>query len=103
MLGDAASVLPHLVHFTPQHRAEAVKLQEDLTLFHVELDTAVGEIWRKETDTDTAHAESWAKRMEQVEKARWIDPIDRISKPELTAPSWRVRLLDASKVAIRIT
>jgi elongator complex protein 1 len=95
-LGDAANLLPHLVYFTPEHRAEAVKLQDELVRFHEELRDALEVIWTK-PEGSPAEDDSWAKRMELAEKAKSVDAIEKVLKPDLTSMVWVVKLLRGSK------
>ena len=88
--------MPHLVYFTPEHRAEAVRLQDELFRFHQELRTALEEIWKKPEEAP-AEDDSWAKRMELAEKAKFIDAIEKVSKPDLMSMAWAVKLLRGSK------
>ncbi|KAJ8489069.1 hypothetical protein ONZ51_g3188 [Trametes cubensis] len=97
---DSASLLPHLLQFTEEHRAEAASLQQELQDFAAELSAAVEEIWKKapesEEPTETAPApDSWAARMEAYEKQKHINPVDKVAKPELGKPEWKLRLPDA--------
>ncbi|KAI0326070.1 IkappaB kinase complex IKAP component [Cubamyces sp. BRFM 1775] len=98
---DSASLLPHLLQFTEEHRAEAASLQQELQDFAAELTAAVEEIWKKapegEEGTETVPAaDSWAARMEAYEKQKHINPVDKVAKPEMGKPEWKLRLPDAS-------
>lgn len=84
--------------FTPEHRAEGLSLQKELTEFEVELREAVEWIWTKPSE-DTVDGgppqDSWASRMEEIEKKKQVNPIDQVPKPVLEAgKDWRVKLLD---------
>lgn len=103
-VADAASLLPHLLQFTDEHRAEAASLQQELSEFAAELNEAVEEIWKKtpenEEGTEAAPApvpamDSWAARMEAHEKQKHINPVDKAAKPALARPEWKLRLPDA--------
>ena len=89
--GEVGGLLPHLLHFTPEHREEGMALQADLCQFEVELKTAVEEIWRKPAETDDdAGAKDLAARI--MEKERQTNPIERVEKPGLNGAHWQVEL-----------
>ncbi|KAL1945489.1 hypothetical protein VTO73DRAFT_2340 [Trametes versicolor] len=99
---DCTSLLPHLLQFTDEHRAEAASLQQELSELAGELTEAVEEIWKKtpenEEGTEAAPApamDSWAARMEAHEKQKHINPVDKVAKPDLARPEWKLRLPDA--------
>lgn len=69
-------------------------MQRCVTEFQKELMSSLEEIWFKapeETPVD-----SWASRMEEVEKEKKINAIDKVPKPDLPSHStdWRIGLLD---------
>jgi IkappaB kinase complex, IKAP component len=89
--GEARSLLPHLSQFTPEHRAAARLLQDDLRQFELELKEALEEIWPKPIENE----DTWASRMEEREKGRQTDAVDKVPKPDLSrAVDWQMRLLD---------
>ncbi|TFY59586.1 hypothetical protein EVJ58_g5682 [Rhodofomes roseus] len=93
---DAASLLSHLLQFTEEHQNEARSLQADLHSLENELRDAVEEIWTKPTPegdeaADTA-PEGWAARMQEHDKQRQVNPLDKVSKPELAKQEWKLRL-----------
>lgn len=90
--GEVETLLPHLIHFTKAHRAEGLALQVVLNQFGIELRDAVEQAWKKplESAGDTG-MDSWATRMQEKEKERMINPIERVDKPELNAVDSRVR------------
>ncbi|KAL7277687.1 hypothetical protein ACG7TL_008619 [Trametes sanguinea] len=99
---DSASLLPHLLQFTDEHRAEAASLQQELHEFSAELHEAVDEIWKKapesEEKAEPAPAiDSWAARMEAYEKQKHTNPLDKVPKPELGKPDWKLRLPDTRR------
>ena len=93
---DAANLLPHLLQFTEEHKREAKKLQADLESFEEELRAAVEEIWTKPASEGEATTEptpdGWAARMLEHEKQRQVNPLDKVTKPELAKQEWRLRL-----------
>lgn len=52
---------------------------------------AVEEIWS--TPSKDAQVDTWASRMEEVEKSRQINPVERVVKPDLSlAKDWKIDL-----------
>ncbi|KAJ7672113.1 IKI3 family-domain-containing protein [Mycena rosella] len=94
--GDARQLLPHLSQFTPEHDAEGVALQAELSEFEQELVDGVEEIWKKPVGEDESAAsvqDSWAQRMDDKAKQRLVDPIDRVAKPEAKGTEeWRMKM-----------
>ncbi|KAG6888546.1 hypothetical protein C0992_008245 [Termitomyces sp. T32_za158] len=79
---EARDLLHHLLQFTPEHRKEGMAMQKHLTDFGDELQRSLNEVWMKpgeETPID-----SWATRMEQLEKARRANPVDKVPELELS-------------------
>ncbi len=98
---DTSALLPHLLQFTEEHRAEAASLQEEVREFSEELSGAVEEIWKRATEGEeggaeggAAHEGGWAARMEAYEKRKNVNPVDNIVKPELAKQEWRLKLAD---------
>ncbi|KAG6856745.1 hypothetical protein H0H87_001089 [Tephrocybe sp. NHM501043] len=92
---EAKGLLPHLLQFTSEHREEGVAMQQLLNDFEKELKHSLEEIWSKPPEEVTI--DSWATRMEEVERERRINPVDRVAKPELTtsgSKGWRINLFD---------
>ncbi|OBZ69676.1 Elongator complex protein 1 [Grifola frondosa] len=89
---DAAKLLPHLFQFTEEHYAEGLTLREDLSDFEAELSTAVEEIWQRppEIESEAPPADSWAVRMQEHEKQRHVNPVDKVTKPELAKQEWKL-------------
>lgn len=98
LLDEARALIPHLFQFTAEHRAEGLALQEEMATFDRRLSETVDEIWKKPTEGPDGSAEprdSWAARMEQAEKAKRLNPIDSVPKPDLDGKAdWRLKLLD---------
>lgn len=83
--GEVESLLPHLVHFTSEHRAEGLALQDRLNQLGIELRDAVDGAWGKPPEiTGDIRTNSWATRMQEKEKERMINPIERVEKPEMS-------------------
>ncbi|KAG6878005.1 hypothetical protein C0993_000965 [Termitomyces sp. T159_Od127] len=92
---EARNLLPHLLQFTLEHREEGTAMQKQLADFEGELSCSLDEIWAK--PPEEAPVDSWATRMEQVEKDRRTNPVDKVPKPELSSSSgkrWRINLFD---------
>ncbi|KAK1230942.1 putative elongator complex protein 1 [Marasmius sp. AFHP31] len=105
---EARKLLPHLLQFTPEHRGEGLEMQEDVDGFERELKEAVDEIWTKaggegegkegQEATTAPTADSWASRMEEIERNRRINPIERVSKPDFGSnQEWRMKLLEMER------
>ena len=100
ILDETAALVPHLLRFSPDHRAAARELQNKVAAFSREMTEAFDGVWPAPTeDPETAAVEppdSWATRMAEREKDR-ERAIKAIAKPELRAAElWRTRLLDAT-------
>ncbi|KIL68708.1 hypothetical protein M378DRAFT_8174 [Amanita muscaria Koide BX008] len=92
---EASSLLPHLFQFTEEHREEGRALQAELSEFENELGKALEEVWTKAEDDDKADVDSWAARMEEAERQKGINPIDKVPKPEVQGGgSWRINLFE---------
>ncbi|EPQ55375.1 IkappaB kinase complex, IKAP component [Gloeophyllum trabeum ATCC 11539] len=97
---EAGALLPHLFQFTPAHKEAGSSLQDDILAFQAELTEAVEEIWRKPVENDEAGGppeDSWAARIERLEKERTINPIDKVPKPQLSSGDWSLALLRIGK------
>ena len=90
--GDVNNLLPHLLQFPEEYRAEGLALKDDLCKLELELKSSVEDIWKKPDDADNEFkAESWAARMEAKEKEKQVDPLQRVEKPTmLEGINWRV-------------
>ncbi|THH29047.1 hypothetical protein EUX98_g5147 [Antrodiella citrinella] len=91
---DAHNILPHLFQFTQEHKVEAVELQEEIANFEKELSDAVEEIWKKPTEIDGEDqtADSWALRMQEHDKRQAVDPMEKVTKPDVTKRVWNSKL-----------
>lgn len=68
-------------------------MQDDLLSFNTELQEAVEEIWKKQDiEGQDGSQEGWAARMQELEKRRQIDPLDKVAKPELSKHEWNPKL-----------
>lgn len=90
---EAQKILPHLLQFTSEHREEGAKLQKDMESFEEELGIAVSEIWAKPQEEESETVDTWVSRMEELEKSRRVNPIERVPKPEMgKSEGWKMRL-----------
>lgn len=71
-------------------------MQAELSGFEDELGKALEEVWTKPpTDEDVPPVDSWAARMEETERNKIVNPIDKVPKPELPrAENWRITLYE---------
>ncbi|TCD69585.1 hypothetical protein EIP91_007007 [Steccherinum ochraceum] len=91
---DAHNLLPHLLQFTQEHKDEAIELQDEISSFEKKLLEAVEEIWKKpvEVDGEAQTADSWAVRMQEHDKRQAVDPMEKVTKPEITKRVWNAKL-----------
>jgi len=89
--GEVKKLLPHLLQFSKAHRAEGEALQQTFSAFDKELREAIEEIWPGVEQEQPV--ESWTARMQEKERDRLIDPIERVQKPEMGVVEWRLNLL----------
>lgn len=95
-------MLPHLFQFSGQHRHEGRALQADVVEFERELKEAVDEIWSRgvteedpSKDPDAVEEDTWATRMAELERQRLINPLGRVSKPDvIRIDKWKMNLYD---------
>lgn len=88
--------MPHLLQFTAEHREEGLGLQNEVEAFEMELKECVEEIWTRPVEESEVGGGSvpdgWASRMAEVEKSRFLNPLDKVAKPDLFQGSdWRVK------------
>ncbi|KAK2463075.1 hypothetical protein APHAL10511_004730 [Amanita phalloides] len=92
---EAGNLLPHLFHLTSEHREEGRALQAELGEFEDELGKALEEVWPKTSEEDTSPIDSWAVRMEERERIKKINPMERVPKPDLPrGENWRIKLFE---------
>ncbi len=90
---DAVKLLPHLFQFTEEHRAEGLELQNEVAEFSDELKAAIDETWKKSLEVEAETSlEGWAARMQEYERQKRIDPLDKVSRPELTKQDWNKKI-----------
>lgn len=90
--------MPHLYEFAGEHREEGLALQSEVSELQEELKQAIEWTWeRKSTNEDEPREDSFAYRMEEAERKRLVNPVDKIDKPALgSSTDWKLRLLDLS-------
>lgn len=90
---DAVNLLPHLLQFTEEHQTEAMELQDEIADFAQELKTAIEEAWKVPQDVEAETSlEGWAARMQEYERQKRIDPLDKVSRPELVKQEWNKKM-----------
>ncbi|KAJ3499885.1 hypothetical protein NLJ89_g10033 [Agrocybe chaxingu] len=95
--GEARNLLPHLFQFTEKHREEGLALQREVGEFEIELKAAVEEIWARpeNEESEVAVPEGWAARIAETEKAKLVNPLDKVPKPDAgQGKDWRINLYD---------
>jgi len=90
--GEIRKLLPHLLQFSKAHRAEGVALQQACSAFDTELREAIEAVWKK-PGVEEEPVDSWAARMQEKDRERLMDPIERVQKPEMTVVEWQLDLL----------
>jgi elongator complex protein 1 len=88
-----------MLQFTDEHREEGKALQAELVAFQEELSKAVEEVWTRPSDspkdtTNGANATVLNLPPGADETAKPQDPLDKVAKPQIVEPTWRVRLWD---------
>lgn len=73
--------MPHMLQFTDEHREEGKWLQEEILRLQEELVRAIDEVWTKPEP-----------QAENQDLSRPQDLIEKIPRPELAEPKWRVKL-----------
>ena len=95
-LGEAGKLLPHMVQFTNEHREEGKALQVELVAFQEELSRAIEEVWTRPAESKNATNGTDATVVNPLpgagEMAKPQDPLDKIPKPQIVEPTWRVVL-----------
>ncbi len=100
IIDEVQVLLPHLLQFTAEHRKEGVNLQKDMGDLGEELENAVAEIWsmpQEEDGEDKAlpPGDTWASRMEELEKNKRVNPVEKVPRPEVkNNGDWKMRLYD---------
>ncbi|KAG5650449.1 hypothetical protein H0H81_012203 [Sphagnurus paluster] len=92
---EARALLPHLLQFTPEHRRGGMLMQQQVADFGDELKHRLEEIWFK--PAEEMPMDSWATRMEEAERERRINPVNKVPKPEVSnngSNGWRINLFD---------
>ncbi|KAH6910413.1 pol II transcription elongation factor [Coprinopsis sp. MPI-PUGE-AT-0042] len=91
---DARRLLPHLYQFTEEHREQGRDLQLDVNSFETELKEALEEVWTRSDEEGNPATDTWATRMAEVEKNRQMNPLDRVSKPDVKGDKWKIDLYE---------
>lgn len=93
MQDEAAALVPHLLAFTPLHRAEARALTEELGQLGEAMEDAIREAWPESAEEEAESEGGWAKRMEEYARDR-ERAVKSIKRPEAGKGEWKVRLVD---------
>jgi elongator complex protein 1 len=87
-----------MLQFADEHREEGKALQEELTAFQGELSRAIEEVWARSPpefeSKDVATTSVPQNAMGVGEGVKSQDPLDKIAKPQIVEPTWRVTLWD---------
>jgi len=91
-----------MLQFTDEHREEGQTLQAELVGFQEELSRAIEKVWTRPPGSDPGDVTSRAQDgtlgvnvpTGVGEAAKPQDPLDKISKPQIVEPIWRVKLWD---------
>jgi len=98
--GEAGKLLPHMLQFRDEHQKEGKALQEELVAFQKELSKAVEEVWTRPPESESKDVTNGANETEVnlppglSEVMKPHDPLDKIGKPQIVEPIWRVTLWD---------
>ena len=106
-LGEAGKLLLHMMQFTDEHREAGKALQEELVAFQEELSKTIEEAWARppesvgSKDLTTTNGPQNATGVgispSAAEATKSQDPLDKIQKPQVMEPAWRVTLWDRGK------
>lgn len=102
LLGEAGKLLPHMLQLSDEHREEGKALQAELVNFQRELSEAIEEVWTRPPGSDLKDAPNGARNGTTGvnpppgvgETTKPHDPLDKIAKPLIVEPTWRLTLWD---------
>ena len=86
-----------MLQFTDEHREEGKALQAELVAFQEELAKAIEEVWTRPPESDTkggVNVTAANTPPGSSEATKPQDPLDKIGKPQIAEPTWRVTLWD---------
>ena len=91
-----------MLQFTDEHREEGKALQAELVSFQEELSRTIEEVWTRPPVPDSNDVTNGAQDGAMgvnvppgaVEATKSQDPLDKIAKPQIVEPTWRVTLWD---------
>ena len=67
-------------------------MQEELTTFEKELREAVDEIWQvPDAEAEGVTSDGWAARMQEYEKRRQVNPLEKVTKPDVKKQEWNLK------------
>ena len=88
-----------MLQFTVEHREEGKALQTELVAFQEEFSSAIEEVWARPPDSSkdtTNRADATVADLPPGvgEALKPQDPLDKVAKPQIVEPTWRVTLWD---------
>jgi elongator complex protein 1 len=91
-----------MLQFTDEHREEGKTLQVELVGFQEELSRTIEEVWTRPPGSDSKDVTNGAQNGTTganfppgvSEAAKPQDLLDKIAKPQIVEPTWRVKLWD---------
>ena len=84
-----------MLQLTDEHREEGKAFQAELVGFQEELSRAIEEVWTGPPGSGLESGTTGANIPPGVgEAAKSQDPLDKIVKPQIVEPTWRVKLWD---------
>ncbi|KAI0030870.1 IKI3 family-domain-containing protein [Vararia minispora EC-137] len=96
---EAGALIPHLLQFTPTHRAEACTLQADVAAFETELSEALAVVWPATSEEQADDEVGWAKRMDEYARER-ERAVKAVKRPDIGTgkDEWRARVVEVGGV-----
>lgn len=68
-------------------------MQDEIAEFSDELKATIEESWKKSLEAEAETSlEGWAARMQEYERQKRIDPLDKVSRPELAKQDWNEKI-----------
>ena len=85
-----------MLQFTDEHREEGEALQAELIAFQEELSGAIEAVWTRPPGSESMDVTTVPPGAGEVAKPQ--DPLDKIAKPQIVEPTWRVTLWDRKRL-----
>lgn len=88
-----------MIQFTDEHREEGKALQAELVAFQEELSGAIEEVWARPPESASKDVTDQSAAGMGIppgtgEASKPQDPLEKIAKPQIVEPIWRVKLWD---------